>query len=213
VLATLDPKRTLHGYFEGVHVPPSQDAASVVSWLEKLLHFVMTHKTSAAVDFAGDDGALVQMVSAMPDLVSVLEEAGIAPVAMYLLSPRVEDLDQLATLEEAGFRPKATALVRNEGAMPDIAKQREEAFAAIMRHSVYKAAVARGAVELWMPRLRSADQVELRQIRFEQARAGAAPDGRRLVPMSAFDRSYVAHWLDAMKANFAALYAASWMPR
>jgi hypothetical protein len=31
--------------------------------------------------------------------------------------------------------------------------------------------------------------------------------------MSAFDRSYVAHWLDAMNANFAALYAASWMPR
>jgi hypothetical protein len=48
-------------------------------------------------------------------LQQMMESAGIEPVALYPLTPRSSDLTPLAVMEQAGFKPRATALILNEG--------------------------------------------------------------------------------------------------
>ena len=57
------------------------------------------------------------------------------------------DLVPLAETEAAGFQPAATALVCNERLDP------RDKFGPVIRHSVFRAALDRGAVPLWMPYL------------------------------------------------------------
>jgi hypothetical protein len=211
IIAAVDPtNRSLTSYFAGVVEPPSRDPTAVVPWLEKkLFQHIMAIGASAAIDFGGGDTSLLQLIAGGVDIVSTLEEAGISPVAMYVMSPRVDDLAVLATLEQSGFRPRATAIVLNEG-RSDPTRTREESFAAVMRHSVYKAAIERGAVPLWMPRLIPAAEIELRRIQFATARDGVVPEGKRFTPLGPFDRSRVRHWLDAMAKNFEPVK--SWLP-
>src|ERR1700750_2524848 len=84
----------------------------------------------------------------MPTLAEAMEEQGIGLIAAYMLTPRVDDLASLVTFEQSGFRPRATALILN------LAKaDTPAAFDAIRRQPAYRAAMARGAVELWMPAL------------------------------------------------------------
>jgi hypothetical protein len=147
----------------------------------------------------------------VPDLAAALEESGIAPVAVYTLGPRVDDLASLASFEALGFRPAATVLVRNEG-LSDPMAEREESFARVLRHSAYKAAVGRGAVEIWMPRLDAAvaQEIEAKRLSFVQARDALSPKGRKVAPLGPFDRSRVRNWLTAMAAELAPI--TSWLP-
>jgi hypothetical protein len=211
IIAAVDPtNRSLKDYFAGVVEPPSRDPSAVVPWLEKkLLQHIMTAGASAAIDFGGGDTSLLQLIASGADIAATLEQAGVSPVAMYVMSPRVDDLSVLATLEQAGFQPRATAIVLNEG-RADPTRTREEAFAAIMRHSVYKTAIDRGAVPIWMPRLIPAAEIELRRIQFSVARDGLVPEGKKFTPLGPFDRSRVRHWLEAMEKNFAPVK--SWLP-
>ena len=113
IFAAVDPEnRELRDYFEGVHEPPSYDPAKVAKWLEDLFAHAMETKASACIDFGGGDTTLGRLVADSPDIVSVLEDAGISPVAFYFLSPRLADLSPLASLEGAGFKPRATGLVQ-----------------------------------------------------------------------------------------------------
>ena len=139
----------------------------------------------------------------------MLEDAGVTPVAFYFLSPRLSDLSPLASLERAGFQPRATALVLNEG-RADPTLPREQAFARTMRHSAFKEAADRGAVSIWMPRLLPAKEVEDRRVKFEQAMNGEVPDGRKLTPLGPFDRARIRNWLGQMSTSFAPV--ASWIP-
>lgn len=209
LFAALDPEnRELRDYFADVHEPPSYDPAKVTQWLETFLSFAMREKISAAIDFGGGDTTLGRLVSETPDIAATMEEAGVSPVAIYLLSPRLADLSPLATLEEAGFRPQATALVLNEG-RADPTMTREQAFERTMKHSAFRAAIDRGAVQLWMPRLVPAKEVEDRRIRFEQARDAIMPEGRRVTPLGPFDRGRVRAWLARMEAEFTPI--SSWL--
>ena len=88
-----------------------------------------------------------------------MESAGVEPVALYPLTPRSSDLTPLAAMTKAGFRPKATALILNEG-RADSTRAPLQEFGQIRRHSVYKSAIAQGAVEIWMPRLYAAKAIE-----------------------------------------------------
>jgi hypothetical protein len=208
--AAIDPEhRALGSYFEGVHEPPSFEPSAVMTWLEKFLGFVMAQKATAAIDLGGGDTSLSRLIASAPDLVQVMEEAGVSPVAIYLLSSRVYDLSALASLEQAGFQPRATALVMNEG-RADPTMSREAVFARTMQHSAFRAAIERGAVALWMPRLIPAKEVEDRRITFAQARDAIAPSGRRVTPLGPFDRSRVREWLGRMDAEFAPV--SSWLP-
>ena len=61
-----------------------------------------------------------------------MEEAGVSPVLLYVLTPRLSDLGFLESLQDAGFQPKATALILNEGKVDPLGKG--EAFARTMQH-------------------------------------------------------------------------------
>jgi hypothetical protein len=210
VFAAVDPEnRELPDYFEGVQQPPSYDPTAVSKWVEQFLMWAMKNKRTAVVDFGGGDTSLVRLVSEVPDLHEMMEGSGVHPVAVYLLSDRLGDLSPLGTLEGAGFKPKATALVCNEGAA-DPTLARERSFARTMRHPDYEAAIARGAIPIWMPRLFSAKEVEDRRLTYAQARDGIMPEGRRGAAMNPFDQSRVRVWLNQMTAAFAPI--ASWLP-
>jgi len=202
VLATVDPvNRELAQYFADTVSPNTQNAAA---WLERLLAKIVATRWNAAIDFGGGDTSLPKLVEEIPDLLAVMEEAGIAPVAMYLLSPRVDDLTPLSEMQQAGFQPKATVLVLNEGRV-DTSRDPDREFALLRRHPVYRAAIEQGALEIWMPRLYAAQHIEARRITYRQA-----ADGTGDAPLSIFDRSRVHRWLGAMDAAFAPIQ--SWMP-
>jgi len=202
MLATVDPvNRELGQYFADTVSPQAGDTAA---WLERLLAKIVETKWNAAIDFGGGDTSLPRLVAEIPDLLTVMEDAKIAPVAIYLLSPRVDDLTPLSEMQAAGFQPPATALVLNEGRV-DTSREPIREFALLRRHPAYRAAIERGAVEVWMPRLYAAQQIEARRITYRQA-----ADGAGTPPLGVFDRSRVHRWLTTMDAAFAPI--ASWLP-
>jgi hypothetical protein len=147
----------------------------------------------------------------VPGLTTALDEAGVAPVAIYMLGPRVDDMSPLTTLSALGFKPAATALVRNEG-LGEFLTHRDDAFGRVVRHSAYRTAVAEGAIELWMPRLEAAiaQEIEAKRLSFVQARDGLSPEGRKVTPLGPFDRLRVKQWLEGMSGEMAPI--ASWLP-
>ena len=116
LLAALDPtNRSLASWFDGVEQPPTRDSAHIARWLREFLEHLMTERSAGVLDFGGGDVALHRIVDVAPDLVATLETAGLAVVAAYLLTPRIDDLAVLQTMEAVGFHPRATLLVLNEG--------------------------------------------------------------------------------------------------
>jgi hypothetical protein len=207
-LATVDPvNRELGHYFPAAMAPPTQDPTQVTAWLEQLLAMILETRRSVAVDFGGGDTTLARLLAEVPDLQPMMEGAGVEPVALYPLTPRSSDLTPLAAMAQAGFRPKATALILNEG-RADSTRAPLQEFGQIRRHSIYKSAIAQGAIEIWMPRLYAAKAIEDRRIGFRQAVSGEMPEGG--LGLGAFDRSRTRHWLAAMEDAFAPI--ASWLP-
>jgi hypothetical protein len=214
IAAAADPqKRSLMHYLDGVYQPETNDAASTTRWLERLLRHCMATRSSAYVDLGGGDTSLGRLLDRMPDLVTQMEAAGVTPVAVHVIGPRIDDLSYLGAFEQRGFQPHATAIIRNEGVVTDPTMTREEAFAHVHRHSAYKAAVARGAVPLWMPRMDPAvmAKLESKLLNFTAARDGIMPEGRQVVPLDTWDRSTVAHWLQGMSEAMAPIMG--WLPR
>lgn len=215
ITAAADPQnRSLKNYIENVAEPPTNDATATARWLEALLRHVMNEKAavrSALVDLGGGDTSLQKLLATLPSLASDMTDAGVTAVAVYALGPRVDDLASLASFEALGFRPDATVLVRNEG-LADGPTDRDDAFARIVRHSAYRAAIARGAVEVWMPRLDAgvAQELESKRLGFIQARDAISPEGRKVLPLGPFDRARVRMWLEAMATEMAPIL--SWLP-
>lgn len=210
ICAAADPgPRSLDRYFEGIAEPPTNDPASVAQWLEGLLQFAADEKASAFVDLGGGDTSFSLLLEQTPDLVDIMEQAGVPLVAMYVIGPRIDDLAALASFEAAGFRPKATGLVLNEGLSDPSSR---DLFDPIVAHSAYRAAIDRGAIELRMPRLLPElfQEIEMKRLSFAQARDGKAPDGRKVDMPGPFNRSRVRKWLNAMNEEFAPIR--SWMP-
>jgi hypothetical protein len=175
--------------------------------LEQLLTMIMETGKSVALDFGGGDTTLARLLAEVPDLQQMMEGAGVEPVALYPLTPRSSDLTPIAAMAQAGFRPKAAALILNEG-RADSTRAPLQEFGQIRRHSVYKSAIAQGAVEIWMPRLYAAKAIEDRRLGFRQAVNGEMPTGG--LGLGPFDRSRTRHWLAAMEEAFAPI--ASWLP-
>ena len=211
-MAALDPQnRSLATWFQDVMQPDTNDGVQTARWLSDYLDYLMAQKASAILDFGGGDTALAKMVHEVPDLCAVMTAAGVAPVACYMIGPRVEDLASLDALEQAGFQPPATMIVLNEGRV-DSSLSRDEAFARVFRHSAFTRVVDRGAVVLWMPRLEPevAAEIEGKRLTFGQARDGQVPPGAKFGPIGGFKRSMVRRWLEAMEHEFGPV--ASWMP-
>jgi hypothetical protein len=209
LLADMDPTNdTFSQYIDNVARPPeASDPALSLKWLDKLLQHALQHGLSLLVDLGGGDTTLRRLVTELPDLVEMFEAHGFAIVLFYTVGPQEEDLSPLATMEGLGFKPTATAIVLNE-AMAEVGDPPLNAFARILRHSVFLAAVKRGAVPIWMPKLLAAQQVEIRRLHFRDAAKGELGQGR--TPLGPFDRSRVLNWLQAMDANFAGIK--TWLP-
>jgi hypothetical protein len=210
--AALDPQnRSLATFLNDVAQPPSSDPVAVARWAEELLGFIMAEQKSALLDMGGGDLSLGKLLEEVPDLTTSLENASVHPVALYTLSPRVDDLGVLAGHEAQGFQPRATALILNAG-LADPTVPREDAFARVLRHSAFQAAVARGAVPIWMPRLDAtvAAEIEGKRLRFGQARDGQAPAEQPGAILGPFNRSRVRKWMTDMEAALAPLR--SWLP-
>ena len=210
--AALDPSnRSLATFLEGVEQPPTSDPAGVARWLEGFLGFLMEEGQSAVLDMGAGDLSLIRLLQDVPDLAGSLDEAGVAPVAVFTLSPRVDDLGVLASLDAAGFQPKATVLLLNEG-LADPTTAREDTFARVLKHSAFNAAVKRGAVPVWMPRLDSAvaAEIEGKRLRFGAARDGHAPDGQPDAVLGPFARSKVRTWMGRMEDTLRPI--STWLP-
>lgn len=196
LLSTLDVQSpTLQRFFPHANVPPT--AAGAMAWLERVLLQVIPNGQTALIDF-GAGMSLVPVLSQVPNLHEIASKRGTEFVAFYLLTPRQEDLVLLNAMEKAGFTPTATCLVLNLGTTGTADPEGE--FAAIRRHSVYRSAVARGALEVWMPKLTATAPaaVENRVIGFQQA---AANEGLAS-PLNIFDQSRVEVWLKLMEECF-----------
>jgi hypothetical protein len=209
IMADMDATNdTFSRYFSKVARPPeAADPAIALKWLDKLLQHVLQHELSLLVDLGGGDTTLRRLVSELPDMVEMFEARGFAVVLFFTMGPQEEDLSPLATLEGLGFRPTATAIVLNE-AMVEVGDTRNSAFARISGHSAFKAALGRGALVIWMPKLLVAQQVETRRLPFQDAADGKQGQGQ--TPLGPFDRARVLHWLEAMDANFSGIK--SWLP-
>jgi len=208
LLAALDPtNRTLADFFEAVMQPPSSDPAETVTWLRGLLQFVAKKRGNAVLDFGGGDVSLARTIEATPTIAEAMELEGVGLVAAYMLTPRVDDLASLVTFEQRGFRPRATALILNLSRADTPA-----AFDAVRRQPAYKAALARGAVELWMPELSQgvALRVEQARVTFRQAQDGEAPAGRKPASISLIERVMVREFLERMATEFHAVEG--WLP-
>lgn len=189
-------RRGLVDYVAGVKAPPTDDAEAGAAWAERWLRFLMGGKHNGMADFGGGDTILRRLVGErMPGLAEALEAEGVAPVAVYLVGTDPYDLGALANLEAAGFRPRAVAIVLNEG-LADPTQQRGD-FRRVLNHSAFKAAVARGAQVLWMPRLMPEVAATVAARRLTFAAAGGPPS-----PLPPFEAARVRKWSEAMAMEF-----------
>jgi len=204
--------RTLPLYFDGVLAPPSADDPAVRRWVEAIINRMATERFDVVLDLGGGDMVLKHLAAEL-DLQAMLEEAGIDVTLLHLAGPEVESLGYLASVEAQGphgaplFAPARTAVVLNEGLVAEDLDS-AEVFQPIRAHAVFRAALARGAEVVPMPRLKVAYEVNRRHLSFAAAAAGATADG--LPPMTPTDRQRVKLWLRAMDAAFAGI--AGWLP-
>ena len=210
-LAALDPtNRSLALFLNGVQQPDTPDPTKTALWLRSALTELAEARVPGLFDMGGGDTSLLKALGLFPRLLDEAETGGIAPVAAYFAGPRIDDLSALSTFEDKGFQPRATVIVLNDG-LVDLSEEPDEAFAAVKRHSSVKAAVARGAVVIHMPRLLTADlarEIERKRLSFANARDGIAPEG--VSPIRGTDRYLVGRWLEQMEDAFAPI--ASWLP-
>jgi hypothetical protein len=212
MIAALDPtNRSLATWFAGVEQPELSDPSYTARWLRSALSHLMAERASGVFDFGGGDISLRTVIDMAPALADDMIGAGVEPVACYCIGPSQDDLTSLGSLEESGFQPRSTLLVLNEG-KADSMLSREEAFTRVLRHSDFRAAIGRGALPVWMPRLEPdvMDQIEGKHITFGQARDGQVPEGKTFLPIGGLERSMVGRWLDRMEQAFQPI--ATWLP-
>ncbi len=200
--------RSLPLFLDGVLNPPATEDAAVWRWLESVIETMVTDRFHLALDLGGGDLVLKRMALELA-LHDLLVRHAITPVVLHLLSPEVESLAYLASLEQDKlFAPERAALILNAGLVPRGHDDDAAAFERVRDHKVFRAAISRGAVSIAMPRLIPAHEINARHISFIAAAGGQTSDG--LPPLGIFDRQRVLIWLKAMEAAFAPI--AEWLP-
>lgn len=209
-LASVDPvNRELGLFFQETLKPETRDPAGIARWLDSFVATVMKDRATAIIDLGGGDASLPRLISEAPDLPVRIEDAGVSLVALYLLSGRPIDLTPLNDMERLGFQPAATAIILNHVKMRGGVSHEAE-FRLTLRHRAYQAAVARGAVSIWMPHLHPADLIRDRHILFNQARSGVMPEGRAGLALGPSQQSSTAGWMRQMEAAMSPIDR--WLP-
>lgn len=208
VIAALAPgNRNLSQFVANIMQPPSTDPKATAEYAHKVMSAMAKGRRHGSFDFGGGDASMRYLIQAVPDLAQRMEDAGLALIPSYVLTPRSADLTFLKTYEAMGFKPRATALILNL-----VRAETPRSFDGLRRQPEYKAAIARGAVELWMPAMPQevALRIERAKVQFSQARDGDAPEGGKPANISLIERVMVREWLEAMDAEFAVVEG--WMP-
>jgi hypothetical protein len=169
--------RSLPLFLDGVLSPPSADDQTMWRWLESILERMVVERFPLLLDLGGGDLVLRQMALEL-GLHDLLVRQDLTPVVLHLLSPEVESLSCLASLEENSlFAPERTALILNAGLVPRGPASDAAAFERVREHKVFKAAIRRGAMPIVMPRLIPAHEITARHLSFADA-AGHRPGPR-----------------------------------
>ena len=197
VLATVAPSnRALDRFAAGVMKPDTADPKATAAWQLKVLQGMVRKRLGGLIDGGGGDVSTGQLIRSNPNLAAELEEHGLGLVAGYFFGPRVDDATFLNTYEAMGFRPRATALILNLARA-----ETPSAFDDVRRQPAYRAALDRGAVELWLPSMsqETALAIERASLRFSDVGG-----------LKFYQRAEVARWLDAMQREFSAVE--TWLP-
>ena len=197
VIAAADPvNRSLRQFLDNVAEPPSTDPEDVKNWLRDLLQYQMEEQLNSIIDLGGGNTSLSALLAEMPDLAEVLGQGGVEAVACHVIGSDPHDCVPLAVTEAEGFQPKATVIVLNE------AHGRRDRFDQVLAQAEVRAAIERGAVQLWMPRLSgdAARQCDANSWRYYQVRDKAGP----------FTASAVQTWLRRMGEEFEPIK--TWLP-
>ena len=198
---------TLAAFFENVTRPDSPEDEDVRLWLNEFVDRQIDHRFSAFIDLGGGDLILKTWARDL-QLASFLEQHGVVPVAVHFLGCDLDDLAYLRDIEDsAGFQPRRTVIVLNEGLVP-AGRVARTAFGPIIQHEVFRKVLDRGAVVVRMPRLACMHEIERRRLSFADAEAGRVKPGQdRIGPVN---RQLIAIWRREMTAAFANI--AQWMP-
>lgn len=197
IIAAADPvNRSLRQFLDNVAEPASADPEEVKNWLRALLEYQVEEKLNSIIDLGGGNTSLSALLAEMPDLADVLSQGGIEAIACHVIGPDPHDCVPLAVTEAEGFQPKATVIVLNE------AHGRRPRFDPVLAQPEVRAAIDRGAVQLWMPQLNedAARQCDANAWRYYKVRDKAGP----------FTASAVQTWLRRMGTEFEPIK--TWLP-
>lgn len=157
---------TLTAFFPSSIRPPSSEDGDVRDWLNSLIDAQVEHRRSIFLDLGGGDLSLHAWARDL-DLVPFLIDNGITPVLIHCLGSDLDDLAYLRDLEGV-FAPPHTAILLNEGLVP-ANKAPLTAFEPTLQHEVFRAAKARGAVVVRLPRLGCMQELERRRLTIQAA--------------------------------------------
>jgi hypothetical protein len=173
---------TLGAFYSDVLRPEFPDEKTVADWLDELVNTQAETRMSLLLDMGGGDQVFKRFAASL-DLAALLQAEGITPVALHFFSPDIDDLAYLLDIEQSGaFCPPQTVLVLNAGLIKD-ARPIDVAFAELREHSIYLAALKRGAREIVLPRLSCMQEVNSRRLSFLGAEKALGLTNRQRVAM------------------------------
>ena len=173
---------TLGSFYADVVRPEYRGEQGVTDWLDDLVNTQAETRMSLLLDMGGGDQVFKRFAASL-DLATLLQAEGITPVALHFFSPDIDDLAYLQDVEASGaFCPAQTVLVLNEGLIKD-ARPVDAAFAELREHSIFRAALKRGAREIVLPRLSCMQEVNSRRLSFLGAEKALGLTNRQRVAM------------------------------
>jgi hypothetical protein len=203
--------KSLRGIFPDAIVPESDDLPVVKSTFSRMLNRVGKEKKSAVVDFGGGDQFMKEMGKDLK-LVEFCEKRGIQPLAVYVLSPDVENLRHCLSVFESGhFLPKHAIVVLNEGAIR-VGKTTAGAFEATMKDPGFQKMVQSGVRPLVLNRLPCMDMVKGTEETPGPNDFYAAASGEGENPLDMVESFMVETWLAEYEDKRLKLGIADWLP-
>lgn len=201
--------QSLRGFFGDARctVPAGAEDSDIEECLQDLAEVAIAQPTNGIIDFGAGDTTLRRASRKIGGLADFLEGSGVGCTAVHVFGPSLDDLAVLRELEPAPksrdaleqkgvFAPRCTILVLNEALVPP-GSSPERIYKPLLEHPVFQAAVERGAIPAFMPRLDVAREIELKHLGFIAAEAGQpGPDGTRIGP---WNRSLIRTWRQTME--------------
>lgn len=220
IIADIDAATaTLPAFFTDVHRPRHTDNAAVKSWLNQMFDDQIASQASVILDTAGGDSLFPGYAQYMDLDRTLVEKAGITPVAIHVIGPSTDDLAMLRDCGKLyGFQPERTIAVLNLGCLED-SKVAEKRFEDVRKHKIYQTAIGSGVLEVVMPNLNLAARIAAKRMLFVSAATTPVweevddPDTGEKIKKQVFgfmDRHLISQWLKEMERSFAPV--ADWLP-